>query len=80
MPPDKRKGPPGGDGPSRKSAAADHCDKANNTRLIPLSQLHSRPVHPDELPELRRLWWSQASAGHRLPAELGVIVVEGGAV
>ena len=36
------------------------------------------PVHPAELVELRRIWWDQAALGHRLPPELGVILIQGG--
>ena len=45
---------------------------------IDIAQLVPRPVRPDEIPELRALWWNQAGAGHRLPAEIDVIVIEGG--
>ncbi len=31
------------------------------------------------LTEVRRLWWRQAALGHRLPAEIDVIVISGGA-
>ncbi len=48
--------------------------------FIEFAQLVPRPVRDDEIPELRVLWWRQASAGHLLPAEIGVIVIEGGAV
>ncbi len=48
------------------------------TIVIDVVHLLPRPVRPDELPELRALWWRQAALGHRLPAELGVIVIEGG--
>ena len=51
----------------------------SRTALIEFAQLVSRPACPDEIPELRAMWWRQAALGHRLPAEIGVIVVEGGA-
>ncbi len=51
----------------------------SRTALIEFAQLVPRPVHPDEIPELRATWWRLARAGHRLPAESGVIVIEGGA-
>ena len=51
----------------------------SRTAFIEFAQLVPRPVRPDELLALRRLWWRQAGAGHLLPAEIGVIVVEGGA-
>ena len=31
-----------------------------------------------QLAEARALWWRQAALGHRLPAERGMIVVQGG--
>ncbi len=31
------------------------------------------------LASLRAMWWRQAAQGHRLPPELGVIVIAGGA-
>ena len=46
--------------------------------FIDIAQLVPRDVRPDEIPELRALWWRQAALGHRLPAEIGVIVIEGG--
>ena len=49
------------------------------TPFINIVQLVLRDVHPDEIPELRAIWWRQVALGHRLPAERGVIVVEGGA-
>ncbi len=52
----------------------------SRTAFIDIAQLVHRDVRPDELPELRTLWWRQVALGHRLPAEIGVIVVEGGAV
>ena len=51
----------------------------SRTAFIEFAQLVPRPVRDDEIPELRVLWWRQAALGHRLPAETGVIVVEGGA-
>ncbi len=47
------------------------------TALIDVAQLVLRDVRPDELPDLRALWWRQAALGHRLPAERGVIVIMG---
>ena len=46
--------------------------------FIPVAQLVPRPVRPSEVPELRALWWRQVALGHRLPAERGVIAIEGG--
>ena len=31
------------------------------------------------LDDLRQLWWRQKAQGHRLPAERGVILIDGGA-
>ena len=50
------------------------------TALIEFGQLVSRPVRPEEIPELRAMWWRQVALGHRLPAEIGVIVIEAGAI
>ncbi len=49
-----------------------HITFVNVTDLIP------RPIRADEIPMLRAMWWRQARLGHRLPAERGVIVIEGG--
>lgn len=54
-------------------------DNSDTNLEIPLSQLHPRPIRPGELASLGAMWWRQAGAGHRLPAEIGVIVVQGGA-
>ena len=35
-----------------------------------------RPVRPDELAEVRALWWQLAAQGIRMPAEPGVIVID----
>ena len=45
---------------------------------IDVEDLVPRPVRPDEVPELRAIWWRQARLGHRLPAEFGLIVIMGG--
>lgn len=50
----------------------------SRTALIEFAQLVPRPVRPSEVPELRALWWRQVALGHRLPAERGVIAIEGG--
>ena len=78
-PPERRRGPPGGSGPSSEIIAANNSDNSDTSLEIPVSQLLPRPIRPDEISELRALWWRQARLGHRLPAELGVIVLEGGA-
>ena len=35
------------------------------------------PLGPEELAKLRALWWRWARLGHRLPAERGVILLDG---
>ena len=50
--------------------AADINFKVNNLIL--------RPIRPDEIPHVRRVWWRLTSLGHRLPPERGVIMIEGG--
>ena len=49
----------------------------SRTTFIDIEDLVPRPVHPDEIPELRAIFWRLAAQGHRLPAERGVIVIEG---
>ena len=44
----------------------------SRTAFIEFAQLVPRDVRPDELPELRSIYWHQAALGHRLPAEIGV--------
>ncbi len=79
MPPEKRRAPPGGSrGAPLKSIALGSNDRPDNTVDLPVSQLVPRRVRPDEIPELRALWWRQAALGHRLPAERGLIVLPGG--
>ena len=48
--------------------------------FVDIEDLVPRPIRPDEVPELRAMWWRQAALGHRLPAELGVIVINGRSV
>ena len=33
-------------------------------------------MRPDELPDVRALWWQLAAQGIRMPAERGVIVID----
>ena len=49
------------------------------TAFIDIADLAPRAMRADEIPELRSIYWRQAALGHRLPAERGVIVLEGGA-
>ncbi len=49
------------------------------TRIdLPLDSLIPRPMRSDEVPHVRRVWWRQAALGHRMPAESGLILFEGG--
>jgi hypothetical protein len=50
----------------------------SHTTFVNIEDLVPRPIRSDEFPELRAIFWRQARLGHRLPAELGVIVLEGG--
>ncbi len=40
--------------------------------------LRRRAMRPDELPEVRKLYWRHVAEGNRLPAERGVILIDGG--
>ena len=42
------------------------------------ADLRRRPMRADEQVHVRRIYWNCAAAGHRLPAELGLIVIDGG--
>ena len=53
-------------------------DNPSHTSFISVAQLVPRPIGPGELAELRVMWWRQARLGHRLPAEIGIIAIEGG--
>ena len=79
MPPDKREAPPGGSGAPLFDVVSGNSDGSDTNLEIPVSQLRPRQIGSGELASLRAIWWRQASTGHRLPAEIGVIVVEGGA-
>ena len=35
-------------------------------------------IEPTEIEAVRVIWWRQIALGHRLPAELGVILISGG--
>ncbi len=77
MPPDKERAPPGGSGASSKFIAV-NSDGSDTTVDLPISQLLLRNVRPDEIPELRALWWRLTALGYRLLAERRVIRLEGG--
>ena len=80
MPPDKRRAPPGGSrGAPLETIALGSGDRPDHTAFVDIAQLVPRPVRPDEIPELRAIYWRQAAAGFRLPAERGVILLQGGA-
>ena len=80
MPPDKRRPRPGGNGRGPlEIIAAGSGDGSDHSLNIPVSQLRHRPIGPGELAALRTIFWRQAGAGHRLPAEIDVIVIVGGA-
>ncbi len=77
--PDGRGPRPGGDGRSPLDfIAVDNSDGSDLSLDLCPSQLRPRPIGSGELASLRALWWRQAALGHRLPAEIGVIVLEGG--
>jgi hypothetical protein len=74
----KRRGPPGGGHPSSENVALENDDSSDTNLEIPVSQLRPRPIGPGELAELRAMFWRQARLGHRLPAEAGIIAIDGG--
>ena len=78
MGPKKRRAPPGENGAPSESIAADYSDGSEDSLKIDRAQLARRNVRPDELPELRRIWWRQIGAGFRMPAETSIIVLPGG--
>ena len=73
MPPNGRKGRSGGGQPYSEIVATGNGDKSEDSLTLRIAQLYHRPIGPGELASLRALWWSQASTGHGLPAEIGVI-------
>ena len=76
MGPDKGRAPPGGSGAPSKNIAVVSGDGPDTNLEVPVSQLVPRPVRPDEIPELRAIWWRQIAHGIRLPAEPGVILLD----
>ena len=46
---------------------------------FPVDRLIPRPIRPDEIPHVRRVWWRLTSHGHRLQPERSVIMINGGA-
>ena len=77
MPPDKRK-PPAQDRRLSEGVSPGGFDTSEHLVKFSISQLRPRPIGPGELAALRAIFWRQAALGHRLPAEIGVIVLEGG--
>ena len=45
---------------------------------VPVELLFPRPARPDEIRHVRQTWWNHARLGRRLPAERGVILINGG--
>ena len=46
---------------------------------LPVFRLFPRPMRPDELPDVRRVWWHwRRHEGLELPPERGVILIRGG--
>ena len=45
---------------------------------LPVENLTHRPMRPDERSLMVAFWWRMRREGVRLPAERGVIVLEGG--
>ncbi len=78
MPPDKKKPPARDRRLPEDDVEVAGVDGSDHSLEIPTSQLLPRPVRPDEIPELRAIFWRQVALGHRLPAELGMILLEGG--
>ncbi len=79
-PPDKRSARPPAGSSASKDIALGSNDSSDHSLSLDRAQLRPRPIGPGELASLRALWWRQASTGHRLPAEFGVILLEGGRI
>ena len=79
-PPERRSARPRAGSSASKEIAAVNSDGPDHSLDLDVSQLRCRPIGPGELAALRAMWWRQASAGHRLPAERGVVVIDGGAI
>ena len=45
---------------------------------LPFDNFIPRPMRPKERSLVVACWWAMRRAGERLPAEKGVIVIEGG--
>ena len=57
-----------------------HHEISAAEREIEISQVRllRRAMRPNEIPDVRRVYWAQAAQGTRLPAERGVILIDGG--
>ncbi len=77
--PERRSARPRQGSSASKTIALGSNDGSDHSLEISFSQLHHRPIGPGELASLRAMWWSQVGAGHHMPAEIDVIVIEGGA-
>lgn len=78
-PPDG-KAPVLGRAPRLSERISQHRDNLKHSLQteIPQDRLRRRAMRLDELPEVRRLYWAHAAQGTRLPAERGVILIDGG--
>ena len=78
-PPDKRSARPRAGSSASKEIALGSGDGSEDSLILEFEQLRPRPIGPGELASLRGIFWRPAALGRRLPAELDVIVIEGGA-
>jgi hypothetical protein len=80
VPPKKREPPARDRRLSGETVEVAGVDVEDHSLSIPTSRLLPRAVRSDELGEFRAIFWRQVALGHRLPAELSVIVLKGGRV
>ena len=78
----KRKYRAPGHHPGQAAASAEKFDphqlKRDRRRLQDLAdRLPPISTELSEREEARAIWWRQAALGHRMPAERGVILIEG---
>ena len=67
--------PPGHGGVLSKYGSKDFADRAAVREHTP----PFRRLSNIDAIDLRRIWWRQFAMGHRLPAELGIILIGGDA-
>lgn len=67
--------PPGDGGALSKNGSKDFADRAVVREDTPTF----RRLSNIEAIDLRRIWWRQTASGHRLPAEPGIIIIDGDA-